>query len=143
VTVREAFASYRETLPASVRFVLDRFEFKDIAIKVVGVGSVGTACFVALLMAGDHATSALARASSSSAKRAGCPAKNRRWMYWSAGEVSFFLAMDQSSCGGTNVCRCGLAANRAFRCRAFSMSMGGTIACCLEGPCETTAATRP
>jgi hypothetical protein len=54
VTVREAFASYRETLPPSVRFVLDRFGFKDVAIKVVGVGSVGTACFVVLLMAGDR-----------------------------------------------------------------------------------------
>lgn len=32
---------------------LGRFEFKDIAIKVVGVGSVGTACWVLLLMADD------------------------------------------------------------------------------------------
>jgi len=33
--------------------VLDRFEFKDMAVKVVGVGSVGTACLVLLLMADD------------------------------------------------------------------------------------------
>jgi uncharacterized protein (DUF2252 family) len=33
--------------------LLDRFEFKDMAIKVVGVGSVGTACWVMLLMADD------------------------------------------------------------------------------------------
>jgi uncharacterized protein (DUF2252 family) len=51
--VEEAFAQYRESLRPSVRVLLDRFEFKDVAIKVVGVGSVGTACFVLLLMAGD------------------------------------------------------------------------------------------
>ena len=34
------------------RALLDRYEIKDAAIKVVGVGSVGTACFVLLLMAG-------------------------------------------------------------------------------------------
>ncbi len=33
--------------------VLDRFELKDVAIKVVGVGSVGTTCAVVLLMAGE------------------------------------------------------------------------------------------
>jgi uncharacterized protein (DUF2252 family) len=51
--VREAFAQYRESLTPSVRRLLDRFEFKDVAIKVVGVGSVGTVCWVVLLMAGD------------------------------------------------------------------------------------------
>ena len=51
--VQAAFANYRKTLAPAVRLVLDRFEFKDIALKVVGVGSVGMACFVILLMAGD------------------------------------------------------------------------------------------
>jgi uncharacterized protein (DUF2252 family) len=51
--VQEAFAQYRESLRPSVRVLLDRFEFKDVAIKVVGVGSVGTACWVLLLMADD------------------------------------------------------------------------------------------
>jgi uncharacterized protein (DUF2252 family) len=51
--VREAFAQYRESLSPSVRVLLDRFEFRDMAIKVVGVGSVGTTCDVILLMAGD------------------------------------------------------------------------------------------
>ena len=32
--------------------LLDRYDIKDVAIKVVGVGSVGTACSVLLLMAG-------------------------------------------------------------------------------------------
>lgn len=51
-TVREAFDNYRNTLPLYRHGLLDRFDLKDLAIKVVGVGSVGTACFVALLMAG-------------------------------------------------------------------------------------------
>lgn len=33
--------------------MLDRFAIKDAAIKVVGVGSVGTRCWVLLLMAGE------------------------------------------------------------------------------------------
>jgi uncharacterized protein (DUF2252 family) len=48
----EAFYSYRDSLPLYRRGLLNRFDLKDFAIKVVGVGSVGTACFVALLMAG-------------------------------------------------------------------------------------------
>ena len=52
--VLESLAQYRESLLPSVRTVLDRFRFKDWAIKVVGVGSVGTVCLVVLLMAGDR-----------------------------------------------------------------------------------------
>jgi uncharacterized protein (DUF2252 family) len=48
-----AFNRYKETLPSSTQFLLNRFELKDMALKVVGVGSVGTRCFVALLMAGE------------------------------------------------------------------------------------------
>ena len=51
--VREAFDLYRESLSPAYRLLLDRFELKDVAIKVVGVGSVGTACWVFLLMTGD------------------------------------------------------------------------------------------
>jgi len=51
--VQDAFSSYRNTLPPYRRDLLNRFELKDYAIKVVGVGSVGTACFVVLLMAGS------------------------------------------------------------------------------------------
>ena len=51
--IEDGFAQYRESLRPSVRVLLDRFEFKDTAIKVVGVGSVGTACWVMLLMADD------------------------------------------------------------------------------------------
>jgi uncharacterized protein (DUF2252 family) len=52
--VIEKFRSYRETLPAERRVILDRYHIIDVARKVVGVGSVGTRCAVALLMAGEH-----------------------------------------------------------------------------------------
>jgi uncharacterized protein (DUF2252 family) len=52
-TVREAFELYKQTLPPVYSFLLDRYELKDAAIKVVGVGSVGTACWVLLLMTND------------------------------------------------------------------------------------------
>jgi len=51
--VLEAFAAYRESLSHSYRSLLDRYEIRDAAIKVVGIGSVGTACWVLLLMAGE------------------------------------------------------------------------------------------
>jgi uncharacterized protein (DUF2252 family) len=49
--MRESFARYRSTLADDRRTLLDRFEFRDIAMKVVGVGSVGTISGVLLLMA--------------------------------------------------------------------------------------------
>ena len=52
--VKEAFAGYRESLQEDRRWLLERYEAKDIAIKVVGVGSVGTYCAVLLLMAGER-----------------------------------------------------------------------------------------
>lgn len=51
--VRAAILRYRHSLPAERRALLDHFEVIDAAIKVVGVGSVGTFCAVALLQA-DH-----------------------------------------------------------------------------------------
>jgi uncharacterized protein (DUF2252 family) len=50
----EAIASYRESLPEHVRTLFDRFYFVDLALKVVGVGSVGTMCAVGLFMAADN-----------------------------------------------------------------------------------------
>ncbi len=50
--VRALFHRYRLTLPEERRVILDRYHIVDIARKVVGVGSVGTRCDVALLMAG-------------------------------------------------------------------------------------------
>jgi uncharacterized protein (DUF2252 family) len=49
----EALAAYRETLPEHTRTLFDRFRFVDLAFKVVGVGSVGTQCSIALFMAAD------------------------------------------------------------------------------------------
>jgi uncharacterized protein (DUF2252 family) len=48
-----AFAKYRETLPNAYHSLLDRYEIMDVAIKIVGIGSVGTMCWVFLLMAGE------------------------------------------------------------------------------------------
>jgi len=45
------FQQYRETLSEERRMLFDRFKLVDWALKVVGVGSVGTRCFVALLLA--------------------------------------------------------------------------------------------
>ncbi|MFI3198607.1 MAG: DUF2252 domain-containing protein [Methylococcaceae bacterium] len=50
--VREAFEAYRATLPEDRRLLLDRYEYKDLAMKVVGVGSVGTRCAIMLMMGG-------------------------------------------------------------------------------------------
>ncbi len=50
---REAIESYRELLPEHIRVLFDRFRLFDLALKVVGVGSVGTFCSVALFMAAD------------------------------------------------------------------------------------------
>jgi uncharacterized protein (DUF2252 family) len=49
----EGIARYRMSLPEHVRTLFDRFHFRDLALKVVGVGSVGTMCAVALFMAAD------------------------------------------------------------------------------------------
>jgi uncharacterized protein (DUF2252 family) len=51
--VRRLLERYRETLQEDRRTLLDRFRVDDIAMKVVGVGSVGTRCAVVLLTAGD------------------------------------------------------------------------------------------
>jgi len=50
---RQAFEGYRESLSPANRALLDRFNLKDAALKVVGVGSVGTACWILLLMADE------------------------------------------------------------------------------------------
>jgi len=50
-TVLPFFKAYKETLRADYRVLFERFHFADVAFKVVGVGSVGTYCFVALFLA--------------------------------------------------------------------------------------------
>jgi uncharacterized protein (DUF2252 family) len=52
--VESVFLQYRSSLRDDLHVLLDRYQLVDIAIKVVGVGSVGTRCVVALLMASDN-----------------------------------------------------------------------------------------
>src|SRR5262249_52987620 len=49
--VQVAFAKYQETLEEDRQLLLSHYQLRDIAIKVVGVGSVGTWCGIALLLA--------------------------------------------------------------------------------------------
>ncbi|AKU96042.1 hypothetical protein AKJ09_02706 [Labilithrix luteola] len=49
----DSFESYRNTLRPDRRELIDRFHVQDYAIKVVGVGSVGTRCGIVLMMAAD------------------------------------------------------------------------------------------
>ena len=52
--VDKIFGEYRSTLPEERRILMDRYQFVDAARKVVGVGSVGTRCFVLLLTGRDE-----------------------------------------------------------------------------------------
>ncbi len=47
--LEDLFRGYRRTLTPDRRMLLDRYTFVDLAHKVVGVGSVGTRCWVAYL----------------------------------------------------------------------------------------------
>jgi uncharacterized protein (DUF2252 family) len=51
--LRDQFRSYRATLQADRRHLLERFQIVDAARKVVGVGSVGTRAFIVLLQGRD------------------------------------------------------------------------------------------
>ena len=50
---RKAFSSYAQTLQEDRRVLLHRYTLRDVAFKVVGVGSVGTFCAIGLLTAND------------------------------------------------------------------------------------------
>nr|WSY55465.1 DUF2252 domain-containing protein [Streptomyces sp. NBC_00886] len=52
--LRKIFSDYRSTLSEERRLLLDRYRFVDAARKVVGVGSVGTRCFILLLAGRDQ-----------------------------------------------------------------------------------------
>lgn len=51
--LRDALGVYRSTLPHASQALFDRFELMDAAHKVVGIGSVGTSCWVFLFMASE------------------------------------------------------------------------------------------
>src|SRR5215831_19867504 len=48
--LRRLFDAYRESLSDDRRVLLKRYRLVDVAIKVVGVGSVGRRCWIALMM---------------------------------------------------------------------------------------------
>jgi len=52
--LRNQFREYRESLEVDRRHLLEKFEFVDVARKVVGVGSVGTRSFIVLLEGRDE-----------------------------------------------------------------------------------------
>jgi uncharacterized protein (DUF2252 family) len=51
--IRGTLRTYRRTLAQDRQHLLETYEFVDLARKVVGVGSVGTRCWVALLVGRD------------------------------------------------------------------------------------------
>ena len=52
--LRSVFHQYRHTLRDDLRVLLERYHLVDVAMKVVGIGSVGTRCAIALLMAEEN-----------------------------------------------------------------------------------------
>ncbi|HEY6594468.1 MAG TPA: DUF2252 domain-containing protein [Asanoa sp.] len=53
--IRTQYEGYRASLPDDRRHLLEQFRIVDVARKVVGVGSVGTRAFIALLQGRDDA----------------------------------------------------------------------------------------
>jgi uncharacterized protein (DUF2252 family) len=54
-TLEHIFHAYRQSLDEDRRMLLDRYRLVDVAIKVVGIGSVGRRCWIALMMSeGNH-----------------------------------------------------------------------------------------
>ena len=51
--VKDALRAYRDSLPPWQQWLVDRYKPIDVAMKVVGVGSVGTRCAVTLLESGN------------------------------------------------------------------------------------------
>ena len=52
--LRTLIGQYRRTLQPDRRVLLEQFEFADMARKVVGVGSVGTRCWIVLMLGRDE-----------------------------------------------------------------------------------------
>jgi uncharacterized protein (DUF2252 family) len=52
--VREGFADYRESMSNERRILFDRYHLEDFALKVVGIGSVGTRCYIGLFFDDDN-----------------------------------------------------------------------------------------
>ncbi len=54
IHAHQVFTEYQHTLLPERRALIQRYELADIAMKVVGVGSVGTFCAIGLLMTADQ-----------------------------------------------------------------------------------------
>lgn len=52
--VREGLEDYRQSLSDERRILFDRYRFEDAALKVVGIGSVGTRCLIGLFFSEDN-----------------------------------------------------------------------------------------
>ena len=51
--IRGAFEAYLDSVPDDIKVLLRRYRYRDLAVKVVGVGSVGTRCMIVLLKGRD------------------------------------------------------------------------------------------
>ena len=52
--IKDLLGKYRRTLETDRRYLLEQYEFADMARKVVGVGSVGTRCWIVLMLGRDE-----------------------------------------------------------------------------------------
>ena len=79
-------------MPESLRDFLERYRFSDFALKVVGVGSVGTRCFVIVLQGRDEGDPLILQAKEATEsvlealcrRRAGTPTTASAWSTGSA-----------------------------------------------------------
>lgn len=53
VAIRTFLEAYRRSMPEDRGKLFDRYQLQDIAVKVVGIGSVGTRCIIALFLADE------------------------------------------------------------------------------------------
>ena len=51
--IKDLLTTYQGTLETDRRFLLEQYEYADMARKVVGVGSVGTRCWIVLMLGRD------------------------------------------------------------------------------------------
>ena len=52
--IKDLLGKYRRTLETDRRYLLEQYEYADMARKVVGVGSVGTRCWIVLMLGRDE-----------------------------------------------------------------------------------------
>ena len=52
--VQDALDQYRSSLPEERQVLFDRYSLEDIVVKAVGIGSVGTYCFVGLFFSAEN-----------------------------------------------------------------------------------------